>query len=86
MDRITKIKHLLENNIKPITKLDVIDDGHLHKGHEGAKTGKGHFTIHITSPVFKGLSSIEQHRMIYHALGNFMQTDIHALRIIPKVD
>ena len=64
----------------------MIDDGHLHKGHEGAKTGKGHFTIHIVSPAFKNLSSIEQHRMIYNALGNFMQTDIHALRICLKSD
>jgi BolA family transcriptional regulator, general stress-responsive regulator len=81
MDRQETIKTLISQKIKSITHLEVIDDGHLHKGHEGAKTGKGHFTIRITSDAFKGLSPIEQHRMIYHALGRFMHTDIHALRM-----
>jgi BolA protein len=35
----------------------------------------------IVSPQFAGLSRLERHKMVYDALGELMQTDIHAVRI-----
>lgn len=78
--RIEKIREYLQKALQP-NSLDVIDESHLHAGHAGAKTGMGHFAIIISADAFLTKSRIEQHRMIYDALGNLMQTDIHALRI-----
>ncbi len=79
-DRIEIIKQRLEQAFHP-TLLKVIDESHLHVGHEGAKTGLGHFALEITSSAFSSKNKIEQHRMIYAALGDLMKTDIHAIRI-----
>ena len=59
----------------------VKDQSHLHAGHEGAKDGKGHFDVTIVSESFAGLNRIARHRLVYDALGDFMDSDIHALRI-----
>ena len=69
--------------LQPVT-LDVIDDSHKHAGHEGARDGRGHFTVRIVSPVFAGKAPLARHRAIYAALGEMMQTDIHALAIEAK--
>ena len=78
--RIEQITLLLQQSLDPMV-LEVIDDSHLHRGHVGAKSGKGHFTVKITSQLFRGIRKLQQHRLIYQALGEMMQTEIHALRI-----
>ena len=42
---------------------------------------KGHFDVTIVSEHFDGLNRIARHRLVYDALGAFMESDIHALRI-----
>lgn len=79
MTRLDKIKEALQC-LNP-DYLEVIDDSALHQGHAGALTGKGHFTVKITSQMLQTKSRIEQHRLIYAALGSLMETDIHALSI-----
>jgi BolA protein len=37
--------------------------------------------VHIVSQAFAGKSPIERHRMVYAALDEMMQTDIHALSV-----
>ena len=59
----------------------VVDDSHRHAGHEGARDGRGHFSLEIVSEVFAGLAPLARHRRVYEALGDMMQTDIHALSI-----
>ena len=61
--------------------LEIRDDSHRHVGHEGARDGRGHFSVDITSPAFEGLAPLARHRRVYAALGEMMQTDIHALQI-----
>ncbi|NVJ67238.1 MAG: BolA family transcriptional regulator [Gammaproteobacteria bacterium] len=61
--------------------LEIIDDSHKHIGHAGAKDGKGHFTLIISSEELNGKRMLQQHRLIYAALGDMMETDIHALAI-----
>ena len=80
MNRIERIREALTSALAP-THLNVIDDSHKHVGHEGAKDGRGHFTVEIESAAFAGKTPIERHRMVYAALGGMMQTDIHALSI-----
>jgi acid stress-induced BolA-like protein IbaG/YrbA len=38
-----------------------------------------HFEAVIVSAVFRGKSRVQQHQLVYAALGNRMQADIHAL-------
>tara|TARA_B100001996_G_scaffold149802_1_gene114016 strand:- start:201 stop:470 length:270 start_codon:yes stop_codon:yes gene_type:complete len=76
--RIKMIKDKLDS-LNPI-KIKIEDQGYLHVGHAGAKSG-GHFKLIIISEHFKNKSLIERHRIIYDALGALMKTEIHALSI-----
>ncbi len=80
MDRIAEIKARLERELSPTT-IDIIDESHLHAGHAGAASGAGHFNVTVVSERFVEQSPIERHRMVYAALGDLMQTEIHALSI-----
>jgi len=77
--RMARIRARLAQALAP-TRLELIDDSHQHAGHVGARQG-GHFTVRIGAPGFAGKRPLECHRMIYAALGELMQTDIHALSI-----
>lgn len=74
------IQSRLEAALQP-SVLTVRDDSALHAGHEGARDGRGHFHVTLVSEAFRGKSSLQQHRLIYAALGELMSTDIHALSI-----
>ena len=63
------------------THLEIIDESHKHAGHEGARDGRGHFALEIVSEAFAGLAPLARHRRVYQAMGEMMQTDIHALSI-----
>jgi BolA protein len=78
--RVDEIRRRLEAALSP-AELDVIDDSHKHVGHEGARDGRGHFTVTISSESFRGKPLLAQHRAVYAALGELMTTDIHALAI-----
>ena len=45
---------------------------------------KDHFQATIAAPQFQGKSLIEQHQMIYRALGDAMNADIHALALTTR--
>ena len=63
------------------TSLEIVDESHKHAGHAGAKDGRGHFNLTVIADAFRDKKLIERHRMVYEALGDAMQTDIHALSI-----
>ena len=63
------------------SRLELADDSALHAGHEGAKSGGGHYRLTIVSEQFSGKNTVARHRMIYAALGPMMQQQIHALAI-----
>jgi len=79
MNRIEQMRALLAT-LQPL-QIEIVDDSHKHAGHEGARSGGGHFTLHIVSAQFSGKATLSRHRMIYSALGEMMQRDIHALNI-----
>jgi BolA protein len=37
--------------------------------------------VRIVSQEFSGLRALQRHQLVYRALGDLMQTDIHALNI-----
>ncbi len=80
MSRLERIRELLEAALAP-TQLVVADDSHLHAGHAGARDGRGHYSVRITSAAFAGKPPLARHRAIYAALGDMKVHDIHALAI-----
>ena len=78
--RVDLIRQRLVDDLAP-TALSVTDDSHKHAGHEGARDGRGHFSVDIVSAAFEGLAPLARHRRVYAALGELMATDIHALQI-----
>jgi acid stress-induced BolA-like protein IbaG/YrbA len=59
------IKGYIEQGL-PCSVVRVRGDGH-------------HFEALIVSPAFEGKTMVQQHQMVYRALGARMQEDIHAL-------
>jgi len=82
-DRQQKIDDALTIAFSP-DELRIKDQSHLHAGHEGARDDRGHFDVFIVSDGFSGLNRVQRHRVVYAALGELMETDIHAVRITAK--
>ena len=79
-DRVAMIEQRLRNALS-VDSIEIVDESHLHVGHPGAASGGGHFQVTIVADNFDGLSTLARHRLIYDALGDAMQTEIHALSI-----
>lgn len=77
--REAMIREKLEAAFSPVS-LEIIDESHKHAGHASAKGG-GHYIVHIVSDAFNGKSTIQRHRMVFDAMGEMMNTEIHALSI-----
>lgn len=82
MTRIERIRAALQT-LQP-EHLAIEDQSHQHVGHAGAATGRGHFHVDIVAAAFAGESPVARHRRVYAALGDLMQTDIHALSLRAK--
>ena len=59
------IKGYIENGL-PCEHVQVAGDGH-------------HFEAIIVSPEFAGKNMVQQHQLVYQALGDRMRQEIHAL-------
>lgn len=82
-NRVELMQRALTEALEP-TFLEIRDDSAAHVGHPGAAAGGGHYTVTISAPALQGQSRINAHRMIYSALGDMMQHEIHALNIVIK--
>lgn len=51
----------------------------LHCDHLEVTGDGAHFEALIVSPLFEGKRSIARHQLVYKALGNRMDSEIHAL-------
>lgn len=76
-------EEVLRHRLAPLapSHIELIDDSALHAGHEGAKSGGGHYRLLIVSSAFAGKSTMSRHRLVYEALGELMHQKIHALSI-----
>ena len=75
------ITEKLTEAFKP-QNLRVEDESDKHEGHAGHRPGgETHFRVYIVSPVFKGKSRIERHRLINAALSGELAGSVHALAI-----
>jgi len=80
MTRLEKIRAALTAAFAP-QHLVIEDESHLHAGHAGAASGRGHFRVELVAAAFAGQPALARHRQVYAALGELMDTDIHALSI-----
>ena len=78
--RIAQIRALLTASLAPAV-CEVVDESALHAGHAGAASGGGHYRLRLVSSRFEGQPRLARHRLVYDALHDMMQTDIHALAI-----
>jgi BolA protein len=78
--RAERIRSRLQEALH-VAQIELTDDSHLHAGHAGARDGRGHFRVRVVSDDFAGLTTLQRHQLVYRALGDLMQTDIHALGI-----
>jgi BolA protein len=76
-DTIQRMRERLQS-LQPL-ELIIDDDSARHVGHAGAASGGGHYRLRMVSPAFAGQSRMARHRLVYHALADLMQRDIHAL-------
>ena len=63
--------------------LEVINESHLHAGHQEKFNGAGetHFRIRIVTEAFSGKSRIDRHRAITGLLTEELAGELHALAI-----
>ncbi len=78
-DRVELIKTRLQETLSP-SRLELIDASAAHAGHAQAG-GAGHFFLTIVADAFKDKNPVQRHQLVYLALGDLMQTEIHALSI-----
>ena len=76
------IRQKLEAAFAP-KMLEIADDSAKHAGHSGARPGgETHFSVHIVSDAFEGVSRVARQRRVYAALAEEMAPDrIHALAL-----
>lgn len=77
-------EHVIRERLRALNpvRLDLRDESGQHAGHAGARPGEStHWQLTIASEAFRGKSAVARHRMVYEALGDLMQRDIHALKI-----
>ncbi len=70
MFEASRIKELIEQHIPGCTA-NVVDEA----------GDKEHFTAEVISASFAGKSRVQQHMMVYKALGPLMGREIHALQL-----
>jgi len=82
-DRVQRIEARLRERLAA-TDVQVVDESHEHRGHAGAAGGAGHFRVTVVSPRFAGLSLVQAQRLVYEAVGEMMDGEIHALAITTR--
>ena len=80
----TSIEEKLKAAFAP-ERLAVINESHLHAGHQPDMTGTGetHMRIRIVSEKFAGMSRLQRHRAVTDLLKPELDAGLHALAIEP---
>ena len=80
----TRIEEKLTIAFAP-ERLDVVDESHLHAGHQPDMTGTGetHMRVRIVSTRFTGMPRLARHRAITDLLKPELDAGLHALAVEP---
>lgn len=52
--------------------------------HARGEDDDDHLRAHVVSPAFEDVPLVEQHQMVYDALGDAMTTKVHALEVTTR--
>ena len=77
-ERTQRIETRLREGLEAVF-VEVLDESHLHAGHAGAQSGRGHFRVTVVSPRFRGLSPVQAQRLVFEVLQEEMDSFVHAL-------
>ena len=77
---MAQMRAALESALQP-QELEIVDDSARHAGHAGARGGGGHYRVRLVAEAFRGLSTLERHRLVYGALAPLLQAAVHAVNI-----
>ena len=58
-----------------------LEDAEATVSHPRGVDDEDHLAATVVSPAFEGESLVDQHEMVYDALGDHMTEDIHALEV-----
>ncbi|WP_312805232.1 BolA family protein [Agrobacterium cavarae] len=80
------LRQRMENKLREAflpDRLNVIDESHMHAGHQPDMTGAGetHMRVQIVSEQFSGKSRVDRHRAINGLLKPELDAGLHALAI-----
>jgi len=73
--RAARLRARLESAFAP-AEITITDESHA-----GAAGGASHFRVRIVAAAFRGVAPVARHRLVYRAVGDLMQSEIHALAI-----
>lgn len=78
----TRIEERLRTAFSP-ERLDVINESHLHAGHQPGFDGAGetHLRVRIVSAAFAGMSRVARHRAINDLVKPEFDVGLHALAV-----
>ncbi|MEO1703096.1 MAG: BolA family protein [Pseudomonadota bacterium] len=80
------INRKLRDTFDP-TSLEVINESHLHAGHQGGDmdgTGETHFRVKITALAFADMTRLQRHRAVNEVLSDELVQGVHALAVEPN--
>lgn len=66
------VERLIEQNL---------DDAEATVTHPRGADDEDHLAATVVAPAFEGVPLVQQHELVYDALGDHMTTDIHALEL-----
>ena len=81
MTRADRVRTLLEATFSP-SYLEIIDESHLHAGHNAeAKLGGTHLRVIINSEALNGLPLVQRHRRVNVLLKEEFADGLHAFSV-----
>ena len=65
------------------TRLEVVNESHLHAGHQPGfdGTGESHMRIRMVAPSLEGMGRVAIHRAVNEVCAPFFERGLHALAI-----
>ncbi len=77
----TELLRRVEAALEP-TLLELQNDSDQHAGHAGHDgSGESHFTLTVESAAFIGTNRVQRQRLVFRAIGDLMDGEVHALAI-----
>ncbi|MBV1872452.1 MAG: BolA family transcriptional regulator [Gammaproteobacteria bacterium] len=80
MEMKDRIISNVTNAINP-SKIEVINESHLHAGHLDTDRDDTHFRVKAVAEIFETLSAVKRHQMVYGALSMEFEDGLHALAL-----